>query len=400
MQQVLASFPGLDEPPATFVATAQSPGLEAATAIVGLVTDNQDEPMNHVHVEIEHTSLSAMTGPDGRFRIEGAPVGEVHLLVDGTTTDREGIWARLAFEMTTVPGIDNDLGMPIRLLPLSESSESRKIVGGAQDVTLRLEGVPGAELTVWARSVTFPDGKKTGELSVTQVHSDKVPMVPPQGSSFMLAWTIQPPGVKFDPPARIAIPNFGDAPGTVVDIYSFDHDLGEFVSIGTATVSDDGSQLVSDSGFGVVKTGWHGCLPPPPPTADTCHPGSCTICVEGSKRPVNKCDECQVCKGGQCVDRTIEEVEIRGLEDGEWKPDRVHTTVGKEVQLRAEPTGDCDARTVYEWTFDDGTTDEGGSVTHTFASEGLYWVEVEARCEGCPGAGEATDDILVIVEAP
>ncbi len=400
-QQVIASFAGLDESPAIFVATAKNAGSEAQTAIVGFVTDNQDEPMNKVRVEVENTALWAETGPDGRFRIDSAPVGEVHLLVNGTTTDREGIWARLAFEMSTVPGIDNDLGMPIRLLPLSESSDSRKIVGGDKDVTLSLEGVPGAELTVRANSVTFPDGSPTGELSVTQVHSDKVPMVPPLGSSFMLAWTIQPPGVKFDPPARIAIPNFGDPPGTVVDIYSFDHDLGEFLSIGTATVSEDGTQLASDPGFGVVKSGWHGCLPPPPPTADTCRAGTCQICVPGTKKTISRCDECEVCKGDSCEPRTVGEVEIQArTEQKDWQGDRLTAVRGDEVYLRAEIDGDCGSRTVYEWNYADGTTGEGASAVHVFEEDGLHWVSVVARCEGCSGAGTAPDEMLIIVESP
>ena len=40
-------------------------------------------------------------------------------------------------------------------------------------------------------------------------------------------------------------------------MYSFDHDLGIFVSIGTGTVSEDGMLVKSDPGVGVVKAGWH-----------------------------------------------------------------------------------------------------------------------------------------------
>ena len=68
--------------------------------------------------------------------------------------------------------------------------------------------------------------------------------------------TIQPAGVTFDPPAPVAIPNLdGLRPGEVTDMYFFSHDIGMFVNIGPGTVSEDGSVIVSDPGFGIVKGG-------------------------------------------------------------------------------------------------------------------------------------------------
>jgi hypothetical protein len=56
----------------------------------------------------------------------------------------------------------------------------------------------------------------------------------------------------------MTMPNVdGLAPGQVTEMYSFDHDLGMFVSIGTASVSEDGAVLRSDPGVGVVQGGWH-----------------------------------------------------------------------------------------------------------------------------------------------
>lgn len=104
---------------------------------------------------------------------------------------------------------------------------------------------------------------------ITQVHRDKVPMPPPGRAAPRLVWTIQPAGILFDPPAQITYPNVdGLRPGQIVDIFSFDHDLGEFVSIGTGTVSEDGFAITSDRGVGIQKTGWgYPQLPPPPTTA-------------------------------------------------------------------------------------------------------------------------------------
>ena len=67
-------------------------------------------------------------------------------------------------------------------------------------------------------------------------------------------------------PAPFTLPNLqGLAPGAKAELYSFDHDLSTFVSVGTGTVSEDGSIIASDPGFGIIKGGWHGGGDPSPP---------------------------------------------------------------------------------------------------------------------------------------
>jgi hypothetical protein len=178
----------------------------------------------------------------------------------------------LEFETVTVAGQTNILGQPI-LIPALDT-ESSRIVGGDQDVTIKMTGVAGLELTVFANSVTCPPGTPDRSqdgtqcrVTISQVHLDKVPMPPPGGIIFMPpAWTIQPAGVKFDPPAPITIPNNGLPPGRVIDIFQFDHTLNQFINVGKGTVSEDGSVITSDPGFGITAAGWGGGGPPPPPT--------------------------------------------------------------------------------------------------------------------------------------
>ena len=100
---------------------------------------------------------------------------------------------------------------------------------------------------------------------MTVVHADKMPMAPGFGQQPRFIVTIQPPGVHFDPPAAISFPNVdGLGAGEVTELYSFDHDLGQFVAIGTASVIADGTVLSSDPGVGIIKGGWH-CGGNPPP---------------------------------------------------------------------------------------------------------------------------------------
>ena len=261
---VSASFVGLANPPALFTASGVTPGNPTNTTVSGIVLDNASQPVPNATASIQGTNLTALTDSNGRFTISNAPVGSINLFVDGSTTTDSEVYPFLEFPMVTVAGQDNNLGKPIFLPGLD--TDNSQVVGGDEDVTLTMKGVPGVVFTVFAHSATFPDGSKVGKLSVSQVHADKLPMKPTNGAAPRLLWTVQPPRVKFNPPARIQIPNTdGLAPGAVTEIFCYNHDLEEFASGGTARVSEDGSVIVSDPGSGVIVSGWGDAAPPPPP---------------------------------------------------------------------------------------------------------------------------------------
>jgi hypothetical protein len=291
---VSATFPGLTGLAATFTASGLAPGDPAETRFSGVVLDNGHTPIPGAVVRIDGTTVNDTTDDQGQFLLENVPVGFIHLLIDPSNSPRPETFPPLAFETVTVAGQTNILGQPILIPPLD--TEGSKIVGGNQDVTLQMKGVAGLELTVFANSVTClpgapdrsPDGKQC-RVTISQVHLDKVPMPPPSGTIFMPpAWTIQPAGTKFDPPARISIPNDGLPPGRVIDIFQFDHALNMFINVGKGIVSEDALVIVSDPGFGITAAGWGGCGQPQPPqtctsncddrnecTDDKCENGSC-----------------------------------------------------------------------------------------------------------------------------
>ena len=164
--------------------------------------------------------------------------------------------------MATVAGRDNTIGMPVYLLPLNTDG---LLVDENTGGTLTLPAAPGFSLTVEAGSATFPGGGKSGTITVTVVHNDKIPMTPNFGQQPGFVVTLQPAGVHFGPPAPISYPNVdGLAPGEITELYSFDHDMGRFVSIGTGTVTEDGAIIVSDPGVGIIKSGWGAAGPPNP----------------------------------------------------------------------------------------------------------------------------------------
>ena len=73
------------------------------------------------------------------------------------------------------------------------------------------------------------------------------------------------------------------APGSINELYSFDHDVGAFIATGTAVASEDGSVLTSQAGTGILKGGWM---------------------TFGQALPVGtvaNCPECQKCVGVSCL---------------------------------------------------------------------------------------------------
>ncbi len=295
---VAATFEDLTGLPASFTASGLAPGNSAETRFSGVVLDNAHAPIPEARVRIDDTTLVTTTDDQGQFLLTGVPVGHIHLIIDPKDSPRPETFPPLAFETVTVAGQENTLGQPI-LIPSLDLSEAQ-IVGGPQDVTLRMPGVPGLELTVFANSVTFPDGSRTGRVSITQVHLDKVPMPAPSGTVFMPpAWTVQPAGVKFDPPAGITIPNDGMPPGRMIDIFQFDHDLNQFINVGKGTTTEDGLKIVSDPGFGITAAGWGGCGQPqrPPRCTNACGPCKSPDPNDGCRCKI-KPDVEQFCKNG------------------------------------------------------------------------------------------------------
>jgi Glucodextranase, domain B len=309
---------------ATFTATGLIPGPASETSISGVVLDNSNLPLEGVTLRLfniiqgaagnipQQVGSPVQTNGQGQFLIKPAPVGVFKLMADGGTTTRSGDWPTLEFDMITVSGRDNTVGLPIYLPPLA--SQNRVCVGPTSGGTLTIPSVPGFSLAIAPGSATFPGGSRSGCVSVTPVHMDKVPMVPGFGQQPQFVVTIQPVGTHFNPPAALTLPNVDRLnPRKVTEMYSYDHDMASFVSIGTGTVSDDGSVVVSDNGVGVMKAGWHGGGGPTDTgSAGTC--GECETAIIGgeclSKFPPGARDPCLY-----CYKNTVREVlsEIEGL---------------------------------------------------------------------------------------
>jgi hypothetical protein len=298
---------------AGFTASAFVPASAGATTISGVVLDNQDQPIPGVTLRIDGSARQAVTDAQGQFLITEAPIGPVHLIADGSTVEGEAEYPSLSYNLVTISGVENPLPAPIYMVKLDTENA---VLAGPEDVSLELPEYPGFRLDIAKDSVTFPDGARQGLISVTSVNSSKVPMAPPNGMQPQFIVTIQPTGTLFDPPARLTLPNVdAHSAGAQVEMYSYDHSLEEFVSIGLGTVSEDGTHITSNPGVGVVKAGWHcgsqpagqgccggsngnnqGCPKCYSRPGQNCNSGNCQ--PDDSKDPG---DACKKCSGGQAV---------------------------------------------------------------------------------------------------
>ena len=292
---VEATFPDNQGFPAAFTASGRAPGDPAQTTISGVVLDNSNQPIPGVTMRAVLTNVlnangnavqsvpAVQTNLQGQFTIPQAPVGFVKLLADGSTAQIPGVYPSLEYDLVTVAGQKNTVGQPIYLLPL-DTRNQLCVTATSGGGTLTIPDAPGFSITFGPGQVTFPGGSKTGCVSVTVVHGDKVPMMPGFGQQPRFIVTIQPSGAVFNPPAPITLPNVdGLKPREVTEMYSFDHDIGSFVAIGTGVVSADGQIIRSSTGVGVLKAGWH------------CGGNPAT---SGS---VANCPTCQTCNGTRCV---------------------------------------------------------------------------------------------------
>ncbi|QGZ42387.1 hypothetical protein IP92_04122 [Pseudoduganella flava] len=319
---VEANFAGGTGFAAAFSASGLVPGPAEQTRISGVVLDNSNQPIPGVTMRLlqitqgnrsnipQEMAAAVRTDAQGQFTMQPVPVGVFKLMADGGTAARDGVWPTLDFDMITVPGQNNTLGMPIFLPALNPNN--RVCVNETTGGTLTLPEVPGFALTIAPGSATFPGGSRSGCVSVTPVNMDKVPMAPGFGQQPRFVVTIQPVGTHFSPAARMTIPNVdGLAPRAVTEMYSYDHDLASFVAIGSATVSADGSTITSDPGAGVIKAGWHcGGNPNTSGSAGTCPTckkcqGSSCVADNAQTPPQASPTDCkeQYCNGGSVASR-------------------------------------------------------------------------------------------------
>ena len=261
-QMVMASFTRNAGVPVIFLASGLAPNPGGATSFVGVVIDYNFAAIPEAGIRFAGTGLATTTDSEGRFALDGVPTGRQQLLIDGSTSARPETFPGLHFDVDILEGQENSLGRPI-LLPAIDTAHGVFITGSdTEPVILTTPTFPGLSLEIQPGSVTFPDGQKSGLVSATGIPPDRIPMPLLDNGISGVILTIQPGGVKFDPPARITFPNVDGLPaGTRVNFSSFDLSVGDFALVGQGTVNADGTRIISDPGVGIREGAWHAAVP-------------------------------------------------------------------------------------------------------------------------------------------
>jgi len=233
-------------------------------AVTGRVLTAEAVPKPIPGVTITLGSAFTLTDAGGNFVLLAPPPGANMLLVDGRTASTPTAQYP-PIEVQIDVAANGPSRVPFVLyLPVLDTAHPIALpldAGGftTAEVKATTPSIPGLEVTIpQGTRITAPDGTPVSQITITPVPVDRTPMPFPAGKSFPFLFTIQPGGAVPSQPLPITFPNPRHAPpGSQADLYFFDLAAGAWAVWGRGTVSDDGTQIVSDPGYGLPRFAWH-----------------------------------------------------------------------------------------------------------------------------------------------
>ena len=233
--------------------------LDANSAAVG-----QTVPIVGATVSIVGTELATQSDSEGKFLLTGIPKGYPILDIDTSTAKPapdKSAYASFRESLLITPG-HNAISRPFYLPRI----DSRYQVAVNPDATTIVENPDiGVKLEIPPGAAKNPDGSLfKGEISVSEVPRGFAPVALPAEFDPGILVTIQPIGLRFDPPLPITFPNLDEIPpGVDIDILSADPDSGTFMAVAKARATANGIESFAG---GVRVSSWH--APPPVPIYD------------------------------------------------------------------------------------------------------------------------------------
>lgn len=226
------------------------------TGVKGRFVTPEGQGIAGVRVNVE--ANQAITDAAGNFMLTGLPAGKVTLKMDATPAHPlYPIWPTIieleTGKLTVLPD------WPINPPPADD--KFTPIANAAQDQVITDPRYPGVGVTLPAGvSITGWDGVKKSRLAIERIEASKLPTVPPPVPTkehYQLYFGTPMGGIP-DQPIPISVPNVtGLEPGEKTEIWYFDGSpmdgVGEWKIAGTATISADGQQVVTDPGQGIPR---------------------------------------------------------------------------------------------------------------------------------------------------
>jgi hypothetical protein len=275
--------------------------------VLGTADDVYLRPIQGVQVYIIGKQDQAVaTDSQGRFTLTSVPAGDVKLVIEGNgagvmtydPTSQQFVDPRangyffpeMVMDLNVRPGVANTVMGSMGTISQQEANTNNLGVflprlqtsilhnaGGNTAVTIPLQlsssqgltpqQAAGYSITVTPNSLIGFDGNPlaSGQVGFSTVSQSLVRDMLPQGvTQLSSTLTIQAPNVAaFNPPLQLTFANIYDAaPGSKLNVYSFNHTTGMLEVTGTATVSADGKTAATDPGSGISHPGWFGTTPP------------------------------------------------------------------------------------------------------------------------------------------
>jgi len=227
------------------------------------IADGLPSPNFFVHID----GNTATSGPDGTSYatlgklFHSIPRERVQLAQDGEQFDVYLPTVALSDIVNLSADSDTDVGFG----PAAQE-QIRRIFSDDPETAQQI--IENLNITYPAGSAQDQNGNLATRATIVPVDPSRLPAPLPFGLEPELVVSIQAGtdegfnlaggSTNFDVPAPFVFPNLsGLQPGEKSNIFSFNHDSGEFEISGTGTVSADGDSIVSNSGVGILAPGWH-----------------------------------------------------------------------------------------------------------------------------------------------
>jgi RHS repeat-associated protein len=248
------------------------------TTLSGRVLSSEDEPLSGVVVSID--GQTSTTDAAGAFLLSNVTAGNNRaILVDGRTASSPGTnYPVIAEPVNIVAGQPNQMPY-IFYLPRIDTQYEVTVVP-TQNTTVTTPRVNGLSTLIPANSnLRNRDGSAVTRVSMTPVPIDKTPAPLPSNLATTLVYTNQPGGAIADVAMPVIYPNLaGSDPGTIIPLYTFNHDRVEWVQYGVGKVSLDGRTIVpeinpaTNKPYGLPDFSWHFAAAGP----QDCPSGTCS----------------------------------------------------------------------------------------------------------------------------
>ncbi len=263
--RILVAASGPDGRRVVFEVHAPAPGAAADTAASGRVVDLDGLPLGGIEVRAaEPAGASSVTDGSGRFLLAGLPGGVGAALLEF----REGQGGAAGFEphrreVALSLGRRTPLSEPVRLFKTSAGSRAGEaVVSETSGGTAAVPALPGLRLEIAPGSAFFPDGSRRGKVTVLAAPLDAFPSAVPDAVAIDFPFAVLPEGIRFDPPARVhvpnaGVPNAGQAGGRELSLFWAPAGAGGFFESGLGRIGDDRAFVSTLAGLGVTGGGVH-----------------------------------------------------------------------------------------------------------------------------------------------